>query len=409
MRKAVKKSWTGALLALLLFLVLLPITVTPYYKPATGLRKTFEEFCYDPSAMTARAFMASIPVDGKGYVRHIQGAGDHLVIDGMDEGRIRREIRARNKDIIDSAFRLLCLNDQKNDAFLRDALGELIRIDPGLFLNSLLPYKSSPYFRRASYPVDGLLECYRSRSPRSQYELMMRIAALKGVECGDRELDSIRQECVALITRALRVEETGPPADDSLMKIEGEVLDWAETYKAFKEFLALPSPAKAAVLGRTIPVKNVDNIIHKRMMRDVAPLILGEGGIILEHEIVCGNGPAEQTALLLRCYFDGGLNGEILNSSIAALIRTDPFSYLETLYGFHNYMTIDKSILAEEALHLSFRAEAYDIQMKLAALERIKDPRLMGLRDECVFILANELASAKRAVIEQDKIWHKEK
>jgi len=167
--------------------------------------KTAKAYFNYPSTENALRFYNNLPAfnvevaeikDTKNFLDLIHYLDENLPI-------LSREMNISDRNAMKVAFRLMNISDGTLAESLDAALGDLIRINPRMFLEELLSCPNREYIKEIGYPVTSGGLYYVGQWPQvEKYELEMRLKALETVK--DSGLLGIRDICVALIEDELR-------------------------------------------------------------------------------------------------------------------------------------------------------------------------------------------------------------
>ena len=95
---------------------------------------------------------------------------------------LKREIWAGNRPAVGAAFRLCNITDAGYSETLWSVLGDLVRINPLLFLEALDAPENLLIFGSGRYPVTARGVGYDERKSAAIYEMRMRVKALEVVK-----------------------------------------------------------------------------------------------------------------------------------------------------------------------------------------------------------------------------------
>ena len=167
--------------------------------------KTAKAYFNYPSTENALRFYNNLPVFNV-QAAEIKDTKDFLdLIDCLDKNLpiLSREMDIGDKNAVKIGFRLKNISDGALSESLDAALGDLIRINPRMFLEELLGCPNRDHIKEIGYPVTSGGLYYVGQWPQvEKYELEMRLKALETVK--DPGLQEIRDICVALVEIELR-------------------------------------------------------------------------------------------------------------------------------------------------------------------------------------------------------------
>jgi hypothetical protein len=179
---------------------------------ATSL-KTAEAYFNYPSTENALRFYNNLPASNV-EVAEIKDTKNFLdLIDYLDNNLpiLSHEMKISDRNAVKVAFRLMNISDGTLAESLDAALGDLIRINPRMFLEELLSCPNRNHIKEIGYPVTSGGLYYVGQWPQvEKYELEMRVKALGTVK--DPDLLGIRDICIAIIEDELgRISRSGVP------------------------------------------------------------------------------------------------------------------------------------------------------------------------------------------------------
>ncbi len=327
-------------------------------------KKAFDRLVREPSSLTAREFYASISggkeinCDKTEMLDHIFGRYLHLLSVGR-YGIIAIEMLNGNIYAARSAIVLLDFVDngwQKPHSLMSLAgmrvgasLGELIRVNPALFLRACYEEREDPYLKEKGFPVGFIPFIMHMKKTMVSYEMEMRRKALRSVE--DPELRLVRDKCIESIDR--QVEEFERNESDRPRFEEHEkrsLKDPEEKVKnVFLEMKSRPSPEN---MKKVLALFSDD---PKQYLRYVLEAMFPTAGWpprepseadpfeIILHEARCGNEYAIEVLFPALFYADDWASTRIY-SLISNLILMKPALFIEILAKYRHRMESMKSI-----------------------------------------------------------------
>jgi hypothetical protein len=154
-------------------------------------RAAFGAFLEYPSPERAKAARVLLPA---GHVSYTASADQRPTIEMVYQGlpMLERQVQARDPEAVQLAFDLFAIADGAFAEDLGVLVGELIRIDPQLFLMSL--HSREARFRDLGLIVGNLGEPYVDRTRAGCFELRLRIASLESVH--QDAVSSVRKRCI---------------------------------------------------------------------------------------------------------------------------------------------------------------------------------------------------------------------
>jgi len=155
------------------------------------VKHCFSSFFEFPSPENAESLMKLLPA---GEVsKEVGDRSGALEMAMADYTILETEVLAGNRYAADVLFRLLSLSDGALTMDIMETMGLLIRVKPKYFLDLVLKYQESPFFKE-KYPVYAVGPAYREKKGARKYEYEMRIEALESVS-GSKYTEVIG-ECV---------------------------------------------------------------------------------------------------------------------------------------------------------------------------------------------------------------------
>jgi hypothetical protein len=160
-----------------------------------GIRKAFAIYCDSPSAKHAVHVMRLLPRSRVEYTgRKKENDAIDFVYDHL--GTLRQRVLSRDLSASKLAFRLMTIADGAFAEDLDILLGQIIRIDPALFLQELKGYGR---VGRLDALVGSLGDSYVDRIDAQRLEIKKRIQALSSVK--DPAVKELRDECIKELLR----------------------------------------------------------------------------------------------------------------------------------------------------------------------------------------------------------------
>jgi len=443
----IPKSIMGPILAALLTSPLPPPIVaqtsTKYDSQAKmtvggeDAKQAFARFLRDPSSSTVREFYLSISsamgvkCDKTEILDHIFGYSHRIGPLSMSKQRYRTlaiEMLSGDLDAARSVVKILGFIDRGwrrpraqttpmgHEVGL--SLGELIRVDPELFLRACHEEREDPFLVQKGFPVGFIPSFMKRKSTRAAYELVRRREAIQSVE--DPGLRAVRDECVQVIDREIEMIEDIPA--DGTGKKDQEVKKLDETAEAVKNVLLdiinKPSPENFKKLLALIDVQTeyhryfVDAImiLSKGMDREWPPPALKEMdplGTIL-HEARCGNEPAID---VLLSAFPAAEQLDVLVFSwircvLSDLILIKPASLIERLAKYEG--TFSEPLIRDLISPVCQDYGVFEdygpnrlagtrviLRRRITALEALNMPEHKELLERCIRLIEGALNAAK--------------
>jgi hypothetical protein len=309
-------------------------------------KKAFDRFKREPTSLTAHDFYISIS-DHEGdngdrteILDHIFGSDDMMVTIG-EYPIINIEMRQGNIYAARSAIKLIGFIDNgwRRPRHLRarvgilvgDSLGDLIRINPSVFLWACNEERNNPYIKTNGFPIGFISRLMTGIESRLSYELEMRRKALCSVDI--IALRFVRDECIDTIDRALEISGLG--SIDNAVREEPAFNDPKERIKyMIAEMKAKPNPENMKRIRDSFlnaPHGNAADI-----MRTIFPPIdfntvpPFESFELILRESRCGNEYAIEILFNVLVHVFGLQSMEIC-SELSNLILTKPDLFIEKL------------------------------------------------------------------------------
>lgn len=163
------------------------------------LSRAFQEYVKNPSPEKAEDAIKLLPISG-----HVKYTGSNAEQEAIETiyskfQVLERQIKARQKESVRLAFRLMSISDGTMSEDLDIMLGKLIRMDPRLFLQELQRQDTS------EDAIEGLLanlgEDLVDDQKKDCAELKKRNKALQSVK--DQTLLVTRDRCLSVLKRIL--------------------------------------------------------------------------------------------------------------------------------------------------------------------------------------------------------------
>jgi hypothetical protein len=190
---------------------------------------------------------------------------------------------------------------------------------------------------------------------------------------------------------------------------EGKFINWDEVKQALDVYESCPSEESARRLLATIPEKPAVYQLGKREATALAFL----NSVPFEKAVISGDKLLAETAFKLLGYVGGGAVDEELRIMLGRFLIREPATFLELLKRY-NYLfpsERDYPIFMTEILEIvpditseedgrrqkKERVRLYTERIK--ALERVKEPGLIELRDACIRAIQTIVVRIERRAI----------
>lgn len=178
-------------------------------------------------------------------------------------------------------------------------------------------------------------------------------------------------------------------------------LNWNEIRIAFEKFYVHPGINEAREVLRLLPIGRVDNYNGDR--EEVMRLVFHKNNYgILRNEIYYGNSVCLDIAIRLHEFSDGHY-AEQLDETIGVLIRINPRLFLSKMNEYREIFEKDGrrwpvDILPPEYVD-RLEAQAYEIEMRIKAIETVKDKCYAEIKTICI----DQLKRRKQEILETSK------
>ena len=172
-----------------------------------SILKAFDEYFNLPSTENAKKVLIRLPRERPDTISRDTGQALDYIISADNYGILILESMAGDRYSIEILFRLRNFSDGGFSETLDGTLGNILRINPKLFLDVLLDYLDTSFIKRCGVPVAFPGYAYDVHPDARRYDLEKRIEAL------DRILDpkyaEIKHICIKTIREALRTSKSG--------------------------------------------------------------------------------------------------------------------------------------------------------------------------------------------------------
>lgn len=187
---------------------------------------------------------------------------------------------------------------------------------------------------------------------------------------------------------------------------EGGSVNWDEVKQALDAYEACPNEESARRLLATIPEKPAVCQLGKREAAVLAFL----NSVPFEKAVVAGDKPLAETAFKLLGYMRGGVVDEELRIMLGRFLTKEPATFLELLKRYNHLfpsegdypvdmteiLEIVPDITSEEDGRRRNKESLRLYTERIKALERVKEPGLIELRDACIRIIQTIIVRIER-------------
>ena len=380
-------------------------------------KDAFDRLVREPSPSTARGFYVSA-FDSPGINNDKTEILDHIFgrFLGVSDGRykiIAIEMLHGEVYAARSAIRLLDyvrMGWQKPRAqtariFIRvgETLGELIRVNPALFLRACHEESADPYLKKIGWPVGFIPEIMAKTKTRASYELEMRREALLAVK--DPQLRIIRDKCIETIDRQL--ENLRADSSDFLKKKGGRLVDPSEKIKRiFVEISRRPSREnmkKIVALFSDVPRDNLSDVVRAMFPN---PSLSENPFDLISYEAKCCNEYAIEVLFNIMGIV-GGVDSMLTCRRISNLILMKPDLFVEKLAKYRRSLVSEGSNLSlarviplkylecicafTSPLDYPEECESVILRRRIDALAALDMPEHKELIDSCKRVMESKL------------------
>lgn len=156
--------------------------------------------------------------------------------------------------------------------------------------------------------------------------------------------------------------------------------------ESFKEYIEDPNDETANQLYNIIPLFDSYDQDRKNEIANTLDLNFN----VLETHIGTGSKSAIDLAFRLFSITDGALSS-LLNMTIGPYLHIDPSYFLKSLKK-HSHLVVKKKVLGNLGIDLvdEVRLQDQEIEKRIYSLEKVDDPSLSNIKNECVGILINK-------------------
>ncbi len=371
--------------------------------------KAAEAYSADPSTENTLHLLNALP---QGQIPE-SSRGDEFskvfyYIDGNVLAKLNRQVLEADRTAVKTWIRLYAIADGAFAEWLNDGMGDLISVDPQMFLEELSYYPGQDL----EEDIDvGYMVCNGDRlfdlttaetyeaSKEAIKELELRIRALEEVK--DTDFRQLRDVCIKRIRSCqhqinLMAEE------------QDQVIDWDSIAQATEVYFLDPSAENATNLYEALPKVQVRGKDRRGSFSVVYNQI--ENQLPLLSELVKkGNRNSVKIAVRLWTMADT-VFAEELSAMLGQLIRVDPKLFLEEISDFpwpddygkfkvwlrQGYLVCDGVSLSPYGEKADDSAIREELELRIRALNTVTEKELVELRDICVTAIKEELAKTNR-------------
>lgn len=379
-------------------------------------RSAFERFVQKPSLLTGSEFYISISSAKEtdsvktGILDHIFGRRRTEVSIGpyrtiaieMLQGNIYAAKAAiRLLEFVDNGWQRPRSETIRVAGWIGESLGDLVRVNPVLFLRACYEERENPYLKAKGFPIGFIPDIVKKKTTRVAYELEMRRKALWSVE--DLELRPARDECIEAIDREIIITGSNSPGFGELERKPPED-PRAEIISVFAEMQSRPNPENMkrvlslfSDVSREYFVDFLDAMFPEAGRRDAEiPLE------IICREARCCNGYAIEVLFRALVHWLG-LQSDLILEDISNLILIRPGLFIEKLAKYRQLLCdvdstskLDQHYFEWTCTHISTRdywdvCEDVILRRRIDALAALDMPEYKKLIGRCIRVIEKKL------------------
>jgi len=304
--------------------------------------------------------------------------------------------------------------------WIGESLGELVRVNPALFLRTCYEERENPYLIEKGFPIGFIPDIMKKRTTRVAYELEMRRKALWSVE--DLVLRPARDECIEALDREIMITGSDSPGFGELGRKPIED-PRAEILSVFAEMQRRPSPEN---MKRVLSLFNeVPREYFVDLLDAMYPSFetMGPGAErpleIICREAACCNEYAIEVLFRALVHFLG-LPAEYILNEISNLILIRPGLFIEKLAKYRQLLDdvdstgkLDQHYFEWICDHISIFVyyavfEDVILRRRLDALAALNMPEYKELIGRCIRVIENRLNKIKSVRTTMQNISHNE-
>ncbi len=190
---------------------------------------------------------------------------------------------------------------------------------------------------------------------------------------------------------------------------EGEYVNWDKVKRALDVYESCPSEESARWLLATIPEKPAVYQLGKRE----ATVIAFVNSVPFEKAVISGDKLLAETAFKLLGYTGGGAVDEELRIMLGRFLTREPATFLELLKKYNHLFPSERDypinmteileivpdITSEEDGRRQKKERVRLYTERIKALERVREPGLIELRDACIRMIQTIIVRIERRAI----------
>jgi hypothetical protein len=367
--------------------------------------KAAEAYSADPSAENTLHLLNALPqVQVPESSRGDEFRKVFYYIDGNVLDKLNRQVLEADRTAVKTWIRLYAIADGAFAEWLNDGMGDLIRVDPQMFLEELGYYPGHDL--EQSIDV-GYMVCNGHRlfdltteetyeaSKEAIKELELRIRALEKVK--DSDLRQLRDVCIKRI-------RTCQYQLNMMAEEQEHAIDWDSIAQATEVYFLDPSAENATDLYEALPKIQVRGK-DRRGAFSVVYSQISDHLPLLRELVKKGDRNSVKIAVRLWNMADTVFT-EQLRGMLGQLIRVDPRLFLAEISDFpwpddyekfkdwlrQGYIVCDGVSLTPNGEKADDGAIRKELEMRIKALNTVTEKELVELRDICITAIQEELA-----------------
>jgi len=379
-------------------------------------RGALERFVQKPSLLTGSEFYISIS-SGKETDSVKTGILDHLfvrrrlsvsigpyrtiAIEMLQENIYAAKAAIRLLEFVDSGWQRPRSETSRVAGWIGESLGDLVRVDPTLFLRACYEERENPFLKAKGFPVGFIPDIMKKKKTRVAYELEMRRKALCSVE--DLELRLARDTCIETIDRELLITGSSSPGFGELERKPPED-PRAKIRSVFAEMRIRPNPENMK------RVLSLFSYVPREYFVDLLDAMFPEAGrrdAEIPLEIICREARCcneDAIEVLFRALVHWlGLQSDLILEDISNLILIRPGLFIEKLAKYAQLLDdVDSTSKLDQhyfewicdyiSIHDYWGAyEDVILRRRIDALAALDMPEHQGLIDRCIGVIEKRL------------------
>jgi hypothetical protein len=190
---------------------------------------------------------------------------------------------------------------------------------------------------------------------------------------------------------------------DFVISQRQDVLNEAEIMAAYSSYLEYPDSQNAKRVGALLPGKELANRgSYTSRIANILENIINAGDhyFILEREAWAGDENAADILFRLKIISDGA-SSETLCTSLGTLVRLNPLLFLKLLYKYEGQKPTAENVKLYVTMLDSYfwereRAAKYELEMRIVALERVKEKEYVELAQACTESLQQRILTLSK-------------